>query len=79
MTNGEKQALQYAAARIKSLASLENAGFDFGEDKDRYIKQKISPYMQWFELVADNLEQLAAAENGWEKKMIIERIINTCY
>ena len=79
MTNGEKQALQYAAARIKSLASLENAGFDFDEDKDRYIKQKISPYMQWFELVADNLEQLAAAENGWEKKMIIERIINTCY
>ena len=79
MTNGEKQALQYAAARIKSLASLENAGFDFNKDKDQYIKQKISPYMQWFELVADNLEQLAAAENGWEKKMIIERIINTCY
>lgn len=79
MTNGEKQALQHAAARIKSLASLENAGFDFDKNRDRYIKEKISPYMQWFELVADNLEQLAAAENGYEKKMIIERIVNSCY
>ena len=79
MTNGEKQAVMAAAERIKSLASLENARLDIDTGNDKYIKEKISPYMQWFEIVAEYLEELANAENGYEKKMVIEKIQRYCY
>lgn len=79
MTNGEKQAILTAAQRINALASLENAGFDFDKSHNEYIKDKIRPYMSWFELVAEYLEELANAENGYEKKMVIEKIQRYCY
>ena len=72
MNKGEKQAILAAAHRIRELASLENAGFDpFHPGQDAYIKREITPYMGWFECVAEGLEMLAKAEDAYKKEFAI--------
>ena len=75
MTKAEKEAIIVAAERIKHLASLENARFDIDDKRDKFIKDEVSSYMVWFENVADCLEKLAHAENSFDKKAVIERMV----
>lgn len=67
MTNGEIMALEIVSARIKELASLENAGFSFSKEEDAKIKDKIRPYMTWFDGVSYALDNLIKAVNNNDK------------
>ena len=78
MTSKEKEAIKYATKRIKSLASLENAGFGFDKEKDAETKQTIRPYMMWFEIVANYLEALANAEDKYDTQFAIDTIFRYC-
>lgn len=72
MTKLEKEALQSCADKIKSLASLENASFDEKQ------KEKIQPYMLWFNCVATYIEdiiKLSDSDKGIFKKHELEQII----
>ena len=79
MTNGEKAAILQAVERINSLASLENAGFSFSKEEDAKIKEKIRPYMMWFESVAFMLEDLANAEDKYDRQTAIDKIHRYCH
>ena len=76
MTASEKQAMQRIADRIKELASLENACFDFKKEKDEYIKSKIKPQMGWFDLTALYIEDIINAEYKYQKQRAIEQTWN---
>lgn len=59
LTNDDIRHLRNAVARIKNLANLENASFvPFNEEEDKVIKEKIRPYMMWFECVASGIEDI---------------------
>lgn len=73
MTTAEKQAILRIARRINELASLENARFAFSKEEDAHIKKKITPYMTWFELTAEYLEDIANAEDKYAKRAALER------
>ena len=75
MTNGERQAIAAAAQRIKKLASLENASFfPFEPERDAQVKSKVSCYMSWFEIVANELETLANATEKYEKENALHEL-----
>ena len=74
MTAAEKQALHMVADRINELASLKNARFDWSKEKDEYIKKEIAPYMTWFKLTAQCLNELADAGNKYEKERALRHI-----
>ena len=67
MTNGEIIALETISTRIKELASLENAGFSFSKEEDAKIKDKIRPYMMWFDSVSYALDDLIKAVRDNDK------------
>lgn len=77
MTNLEKEALVYCAERIEKLASLENAGFHMDKEEDEKIKKAITPYMTWFEIVAQEIKDIVelSDETGYHKKHRLEEII----
>lgn len=58
MTKKETEALRSIADCIRELASLENARFCMDDKTDAETKRRISPYMSWFELCADNLDEI---------------------
>lgn len=77
MLKREERVIKEQVKRLKELASLENAGFHFAalpstiglnqEEKmkvsNEAIKKEIKPYMMWFYLVAQKLEELLPKEN----------------
>ena len=77
MTNAEKQALLSCVKRLEKLASLENAGFSFDKEEDKRIKDKIRPYMMWFEGLAGEIEEIVelSEKAGIIKKNKLEEII----
>lgn len=77
MTNMEKLALLTLASRLEKLASLENAGFCFDTEEDKRIKEKITPYMSWFEMVADRIKDVVEVSDAdrWTKQHKLEEII----
>ena len=75
MTNKERAAIQAAAKQIRELASLERASFGMTEEKDTAIKNGVRPYMMWFEIVAMQLEDLAAAENKYQLENAIHELM----
>ena len=75
MTKNERAAIQAAAKRIQELASLERAGFGMNAEKDKAIKDSVRPYMMWFEIVAMQLEDLAAAENKYQLENAIHELL----
>ena len=75
MTNNERAAILAAAKRINELASLERACFGMTEEKDKAIKNGVRPYMMWFEIVAMQLEDLAAAENKYQLENAIHELM----
>ena len=82
MNKQEKVIVQNCAKRINQLASLERAGFDTDKEKDEYIKKKIKPYMMWFEIVADELQELIDLQekkDSYYKKDKLEELVNRSY
>lgn len=77
MTNLEKEALNTLAERLRSLASLENAGFNADKEKDEAIKKAIKPYMLWFECLSYDIEEVInlSEKSGYVKKEGLEEII----
>lgn len=58
MTKKERETLIHIAENINYLASLQNANFAFSKEEDQKIKDKIRPYMSWFESCAGDLEDM---------------------
>ena len=75
MTKSERAAILAAVKRINELASMENACFGMTEEKDKAIKNGVRPYMMWFEIVAMQLEDLAAAENKYQLENAIHELM----
>lgn len=78
MTKAEKEALKVATARIRSLASMENACFDISETKDKEIKDEVRPYMSWFDSVATFVDALVDAKDADEVQFAISQIHRYC-
>lgn len=77
MTNTEKSALLSCAKRLEKLASLENASFHPDEEENKQIKERIRPYMMWFEIQAMHIEEIVelSEKSGIIKKNKLEEII----
>lgn len=65
LTNEDILKLKAGLERIHELASFKNARFDMDDEKDKKIKNKMGPYMMWFDCVANAMEELL---NGKEKE-----------
>ena len=76
MTKQEIRIIKKCADRINYLASLEHASFDINKEKDEKIKNEIRPYMLWFEIVSDTLDELLKAqdEEGYFRKLRLENL-----
>lgn len=78
MNKTEKEALKVAAARIRDLASMENADFGISAEHDKTIKDGVRPYMMWFEIVASHIEALATAEDKYDVRQALDDIFRYC-
>ncbi len=59
LTNEDVGKLRMACDRIRELASLEKANFSpFDEGKDIEVKKNVRPYMMWFEVVAQGIDEI---------------------
>lgn len=58
LTNAEVLKLKMATDRIKELSSLERAKFLANSEEDKKIKEIIRPYMMWFDVVANGIEDI---------------------
>ena len=78
MTKQEIRIIKKCADRINYLASLEHARFSANKEKDEKIKNEIRPYMLWFEIVSDTLDELLKAQNeeGYFRKLRLENLDN---
>lgn len=76
MTKQEIRIIKKCADRIDYLASLKHACFNANKEKDEKIKNEIRPYMLWFEIVSDTLDELLKAqdEEGYFRKLRLENL-----
>ena len=82
MNKQEKVIVQNCVKRINQLASLERASFNIDKEKDEKVKSTIRPYMTWFEIVADELQELIDLQekkDSYFKKEKLEELENRSY
>lgn len=78
MTAREKEALKTTADMIRKLTSLERASFCFDRKEDEAIKEKIRPWMIWFEIAAmhiDDVVEISDESSRWYKQNKLDEII----
>lgn len=74
MTQNEKYAINIVIENVKKLASLgETCGLP------QEVKDRIRPYMSWFESDMFYLSKLVEADGSYETKTAIKDIERYCY
>jgi hypothetical protein len=58
LTKEDLRVIRNELGRIKELASLENAMFCFDKEEDENVKKQIRPYMMWFDIAVDKMEEI---------------------
>ena len=58
LTQNEVYELREAAKEIHQLVKMEQTSFSFDKGKDEEVKRTIKPWLVWFDVQADKIDEI---------------------